>query len=82
MTQRPPIARLLLLPVLAFLIAVAAQAALKAVGVPSSSALRVFATPAIAAAIVYLGLRPYRTAGRLRMAAMVGVGLLLLGLVL
>ena len=79
--QRPPLTRFLLLPFVAFVIALAVQFALKAAGAPSTSPLRVFATPAIAAAVVYLCLRPYPTAGRLRLAAMVAMGLLLLALV-
>ena len=81
MTQRPSLARLLLLPLVAFLVAVGVQAGLRAAGVSSTSALRVFATPAIAAAVVYLGLRPYPTAGRLRMAAMVAVALFLVAVI-
>lgn len=73
--------RILLLPLTAFLVAFAIQVTLKLVGVPSTSALRVLATPAIAGAVVYLGLRPYPTAGRLRLAAMVLIGLLLVAII-
>ncbi len=77
---RPPVRRLLLLPLAAFLMAFAIQVALKVAGVPSTSAFRVLATPAIAGAVVYVGLRPYPSAGRLRFAAMVGIGLLLVAI--
>ena len=76
-----PLGRLLLLPLLAFLVAVAVQITLKAAGLPSTSPLRVLATPAIAAAVVYLGLGPYRRTGRIRLAAMVAAGLVLIALV-
>ena len=79
-TQRPTLVRLLFLPLLAFLVALGVQAALKVAGVPSDSPLRIFATPAIAAAVVFYGLRPYPTAGRLRLAAMVAAGPLLVAL--
>lgn len=75
-----PLARLLVLPVAAFLIALGLQAALAAGGVPASSPLRVFLTPAVAAAVVYVGLRPYPRAGRIRLAAMVAVGVLAVAL--
>ncbi|HEU4760647.1 MAG TPA: hypothetical protein VFT91_11800 [Dehalococcoidia bacterium] len=81
MTQRPPVARLLLLPLVAFLVAVVAQAALKAAGLSSVNPLRSLATPAIAAAVVYFGLGAYPRAGRLRMAGMVAAGLVLVALV-
>ncbi len=80
--SRLSLARLLLLPLVAFAIAVALQAALQASGLPAASPLRVFATPAIAAAVVFYGLRPYPTAGRLRQAAMVAAGLLLVALLM
>ncbi len=78
---RPPVRRILFLPLAAFLGALVIQVALKIAGLPSTSALRVLATPAIAAAIVYLGLRPYPSAGRLRFAGMVGTGLLLVAII-
>ncbi len=78
---RPPVRRILLLPLTAFLVAFAIQVTLKLAGVPSTSALRVLATPAIAGAVVYVGLRPYPTGGRLRLAAMVGIGLLLVAVI-
>lgn len=75
-----PLLRLLLLPVVAFLIALGLQAALAVSGVPAASPLRVFLTPAVAAAVVFLGLRPYPRAGRLRLALMVAVGVFLIAL--
>jgi len=75
-----PLGRLLLLPLLAFAAAIAVQMSLKAAGLPSTSALRVLATPAVAAGIVYLGLRPYPRGGRIRLALMVAVGVLLIAL--
>ncbi|MBI2912900.1 MAG: hypothetical protein HYY03_03160 [Chloroflexi bacterium] len=75
-----PVGRLFLLPLLAFLVAVAIQVGLKTAGLPSTSPLRVLATPAVAAGVVYLGLRPYARAGRIRLAIMVAAGLLLVAL--
>ncbi len=75
-----PLGRLLLLPLVAFLVAVAVQIGLKTAGLPAESLLRVLATPFIAAVVVYLGLRPYPRAGRIRLAAMVAAGLLLVAL--
>jgi hypothetical protein len=80
MTQTPSIARLLLLPVLAFGIAVIVHIALAAAGVSSSNPLRLFATPLIGAVVVYFGLWGYPRARRIRMAILVAAGLLLLGL--
>lgn len=75
-----PLSRLLLLPVVAFLIALGLQAALAGLGLPAANPLRVFLTPAVAALVVYYGLRPYPRAGRLRLAAMVAAGVLLVAL--
>lgn len=72
---------MILLPVVAFLIALAIQALLKAAGLSSENPLRVFATPLIAAAVVYWGLDPYPRAGRLRLAVMVGLSVFLVALV-
>jgi hypothetical protein len=80
MTQRPTLTRLLLLPIVAFTLALAAQGALRVAGVPAANPLAVVITPIIAAGVVYAGLRSYPTAGRLRMAAMVAVGLIAIGL--
>lgn len=80
--QRPyiPFGRLLLLPVVAFLIALAVQAILRAAGLSSTNPVRVFLTPLIAAAVVFLGLGTYSTSGRLRIAIMVAVALFLFAL--
>ncbi len=75
--QRPPIGRVLLLPLAAFAVALGIHAALAAAGMPSANPVRVFVTPVIGGLIVYFGLPGYPRAGRLRLAAMVAAGLLL-----
>jgi hypothetical protein len=62
----------------AFGVALIVHALLGVAGVESEAPLRLFATPLIGAAIVYAGLRGYSTAGRLRLSAMVALGLLLI----
>lgn len=79
--QPPPVRRVLLLPLLAFAVALVIHAALAALGMSSANPVRVFATPVVGALIVYFGLPGYPRAGRLRLAAMVAVGLLLIALV-
>lgn len=74
--QRPSVGRVLLLPLVAFAVALGVHAALAAAGTPSTSPVRIFATPVIGGLIVYLGLPGYPRAGRLRLAAMVAAGLL------
>lgn len=79
--QHLPLSRVaIILPLLAFFIALAAQAILKAAGLESEHPLRVFLTPALAAAVVFFGLRRYPRASRLRLAAMVAAGLFLFAL--
>ncbi len=67
----------LLLPALAFLVALVVQVLLKAAGLESDHPLRVIGTPLIGAAVVFWGMRPYPRGGRLRLALMVGLGLFL-----
>lgn len=78
--RSPSFARLLLLPVIAFGLAVAAHVALAVAGVGSDNPLRLFATPVIGAVVVYFGLRGYPRPRRVRTAVLVAAGLLLLGL--
>lgn len=79
--QYLPLSRVaIVLPLLAFFIALAAQAILKAAGLESEHPLRVLLTPALAAAVVFFGLRRYPRASRLRLAAMVAAGLFLFAL--
>ena len=74
---RPPSAtRIVLIALAAFAVAIAVHTTLGAIGVGSDNAFRLLVTPAIGAVIVYFGLAGYHTAGRLRLAAMVGVLLL------
>jgi len=76
-TTRPPSAtRIILLTLVAFAAAIAVHTLLGAIGVGADNAFRLLVTPLIGAVIVYLGLAGYHTAGRLRLAAMVGVLLL------
>ncbi|MBI1885921.1 MAG: hypothetical protein HYS09_06375 [Chloroflexi bacterium] len=70
----------LVLPVIAFLIALGFQAALKAGGMESDHPLRVVLTPLVGAAVVFAGLRRYPTAGRVRLALMVAVALFVVAL--
>lgn len=84
MTSRraPFLARILLLPLVAFAVALAVHGLFAAAGVSAGSPLRIFTTPLIGALIVYFGLGDYPRAGRLRLAAMVAMGLLLIALIL
>jgi len=75
-----PLRRLFLLAVPTAAIAFALQAVLAVTDAPAAGALILLLVPVAAAAVVFLGLRPYPTAGRLRLAAMVAVALFLLGL--
>jgi hypothetical protein len=86
-TQRPspprpqiPLARLLLLTVVTAAFALAAQALLAATDAPASGALIRGIVPLGAGAALFFGLRPYPTAGRARLALMVAVALVLIGL--
>jgi len=77
-----PLRRLFLLTVLTAAFAFALQAILAVTGAPAGEALIRLAIPLAAAAVIFFGLRPYPTAGRTRLAVMVGVALFLLGLAL
>src|SRR5262249_15603928 len=73
-----PIARpAFLLPIVAFLLALGLQPALKSAGLESTNPLRVFLTPLVAAAVVFFGLRSYPMPSRIRLAAMVAIVLFL-----
>jgi hypothetical protein len=75
---RPPSAtRIVILTLVAFAAAIAVHTLLGVAGVGTDNAFRLLVTPIVGAAIVYFGLAGYTTAGRLRLAAMVGVLLLL-----
>jgi hypothetical protein len=75
---RPPSAtRIIALTIIAFAAAIAVHTLLGAVGVGLDNAFRLLVTPVVGAVIVYFGLAGYTTAGRLRLAAMVAVLLLL-----
>jgi hypothetical protein len=77
-TTGPPSAtRIVLLTLVAFAAAIAVHTLLGAVGVGADNAFRLLVTPIVGAVIVYFGLAGYHTAGRLRLAAMVGILLLL-----
>ena len=73
---RPSAGRIVLLTLVAFAVAIAVHTLLGAVGVGADNAFRLLVTPVIGGVIVDLGLRGYSTAGRLRLAGMVGVLLL------
>ena len=81
-TPRPqiPLRRLLLLTVITAAFAFALQALLAATNAPAAAAINVLLVPPIAGAVIFASLRPYPLAGRLRLAAMVAMALLLLGL--
>ncbi len=70
----------ILLPLLAFLIALISQQILKTAGMESGSPLRVFLTPLIAASVVLVGMRRYPALSRVRMAIMVAAALFLFAL--
>ena len=53
---------------------------LAATSVPAAVALNLLLVPIAAGAVIFLGLRPYPAAGRLRLAIMVPVALFLAGL--
>jgi hypothetical protein len=75
---RPPTAgRIVLLTLVAFAAAIAVHTLLGALGVGADNAFRLLVTPVVGSVIVYVGLAGYQAAGRLRLAAMVGVLLLL-----
>jgi hypothetical protein len=80
--SRPPIPlrRLFLLAVPTAALAFALQAVLAVTDAPAAGILILLLVPAVAAAVVFFGLRPYPTLGRLRLAAMVAVALFILGM--
>jgi hypothetical protein len=53
---------------------------LAATNAPVAGVVILLVVPVAAAAVVFFGLRPYPTVGRLRLAAMVAVALFILGL--
>ena len=75
-----PLRRLFLLTVVTAAIAFALQAALAATGAPSADAISLLVIPVAAAAVIFLGLRPYPVIGRLRLAMMAAVALFIVGL--
>ncbi len=74
-----PLGRLLLLTVVTSALAFALQALLAVTDAPAAGAVTLFLIPIVAAAVIFFGLRPYPTAGRVRMATMVAVTVFLLG---
>jgi hypothetical protein len=72
----PSATRIVLIALVAFAAAIAVHSLLGAIGIGADNAFRLLVTPAIGAVIVYVGLSGYHTAGRLRLAAMVGILLL------
>lgn len=75
--RRPPSAnRIVALALIAFAAAIAVQFAIIAIGVGRDNPFRLFVTPLIGALIAYAGLRGYPRWGRVRLAAMVGLGVL------
>lgn len=77
-----PLRRLFLLTIVTAVFAFVIQAALAAANVPGAYALNLVLVPLAAGTIVFLGMRPYPLAGRIRLAIMVAVALLLLGLLI
>jgi len=77
---RIPLRRLLLLTLLTAAFAFALQAVLAVIEAPGAGAVILLLVPVAAAAVIFFGLRPYPTAGRLRLAGMVAVALFILGL--
>ena len=74
-----PLGRLLLLTIVTSALAFALQALLAVAGAPAAEAITLLGIPVVAAAVIFFGLRPYPTAGRVRMAVIVAVALFLLG---
>jgi hypothetical protein len=74
----PPAAnRIVLLAIMTAVLTLGLQLTLIAIGLDRDNPFRLFVTPLVGAAIMYLGLRGYPTSGRVRLAVMVGVFLLL-----
>ena len=74
-----PLGRLFLLTIVTSALAFALQALLAVAGAPAAEAITLLVIPVVAAAVIFFGLRPYPTAGRVRMAVMVAVAVFLLG---
>lgn len=68
---------MVLLAVATAALALILQISLVAISLDRDNPFRLLLTPVVGAAIVYLGLRGYPTWGRIRLAAMVAVFLLL-----
>ena len=79
---RIPYLRLLGLTVVTAALAFAVQAALSATDAPAAGAVNLVVVPIAAAAVLFVGLRPYPAAGRARLAVMVAAALFLAGLAL
>ncbi len=77
-----PLRRLFLLTVITAALAFVLQVVLAATSVPAAAALNLLLVPIAAGAVIFMGLRPYPAAGRLRLAIMVTVALFLVGLAL
>jgi len=77
-----PLRRLFLLTVATSAFAFVLQIALAATDAPAAMALNLLLVPIAAGGVIFLGLRPYPAAGRLRLAIMVAVALFLVGLAL
>jgi hypothetical protein len=80
----PPLSlrRLFLLTIVTAAFAFALQAILAVSRAPAGEAIILLVIPVAAAAVIFFGLRPYPTTGRVRLAVMVGMALFLLGLIL
>lgn len=79
---RIPFLRLFGLTAVVAAFAFALQALLSATNAPAALAINLVAVPLAAAAVLFVGLRPYPAAGRARVAAMAAAALFLVGLVL
>lgn len=75
-----PLRRLFLLAAPTAAFAFALQAVLAVTDAPTAGVLILLLVPVAAAAVVFFGLRPYPTIGRVRLAAMVAVALFIVGL--
>jgi hypothetical protein len=74
---RPSANRIVLLTLVAFAVALVVHTLIIVIG-GRDSALRLFVTPLIGASVIFFGCAGYPMAGRLRLSAMVGLGLLLI----
>jgi hypothetical protein len=74
---RPSANRIVVLTLVAFTIALIVHALIIVIG-GRDSPLRLFVTPLIGASVIFFGSAGYPMSGRLRLSAMVGVGLLLI----